>query len=277
MIHVEFARKFRVLLRGVAGVLMPSPGLYRKIEKSAAALQGKGWGAATTADEVRFCLQMIGHPPDVFIDVGANKGIYTSELLARLPNIECHLFEPSPHNLALLEDLFGQRDNVEIAPIALSDVAGSGTLFADEPGSGLASLTKRQLEFLDMQMNHEDQVQIQRFDEYWLADRGGPIDYVKIDVEGHELDVLKGFGDLLSQTRLVQFEFGGTNIDTRTFFQDFWNLFSQAGFALYRLSPLGPIAIKVYDVDLESFVCTNYIAVNTNSLSRLSAAIDRDN
>jgi hypothetical protein len=90
---------------------------------------------------------------------------------------------------------------------------------------------------------------------------------VKIDVEGHELDVLKGFGDLLSQIRLVQFEFGGCNIDTRTFFQDFWNLFSQAGFALYRLSPLGPIAIKNYAEDLESFVCTNYIAVNTNLLA----------
>ena len=48
------------------------------------------------------------------------------------------------------------------------------------------------------------------------------IDFFKIDVEGHEMDVLKGIGDKISNIKLIQFEFGGCNIDTRCFFQDFW-------------------------------------------------------
>ena len=38
----------------------------------------------------------------------------------------------------------------------------------------------------------------------------------------NELDVLKGFGKFISITKLIQFEFGGTFIDRRIYFQDFW-------------------------------------------------------
>ena len=48
---------------------------------------------------------------------------------------------------------------------------------------------------------------------------------MKIDVEGHELDVLKGFGELIKKVRLIQFEFGGTNIDSKTYLRDFWEFF----------------------------------------------------
>ena len=85
---------------------------------------------------------------------------------------------------------------------------------------------------------------------------------MKIDVEGHELDVLKGFGDLIVKTKLVQFEFGGTNIDTRTFFQDFWYFFTKKNFRIYRISPKGKILINKYDEKHEYFLTTNYIAVN---------------
>jgi hypothetical protein len=45
---------------------------------------------------------------------------------------------------------------------------------------------------------------------------------VKMDIEGHELTALKGFGAALDVARVLQFEFGGCNIDSRTYFQDFW-------------------------------------------------------
>jgi hypothetical protein len=61
------------------------------------------------------------------------------------------------------------------------------------------------------------------------------IDYVKIDVEGWELSVLQGFGDLVYNMRVIQFEFGGSNIDTRTFFQDFWYFFKDHNFSIYRI------------------------------------------
>ncbi|WP_445778772.1 hypothetical protein [Shewanella sp.] len=44
---------------------------------------------------------------------------------------------------------------------------------------------------------------------------------IKIDIEGHELSVLKVFGAAIEATKVIQFEFGDCNIDTRTYFQDF--------------------------------------------------------
>ena len=79
-------------------------------------------------------------------------------------------------------------------------------------------------------MNFEEQVSLIRFDEYW-KNQDQLIDYVKIDVEGHELDVLEGFGELINKIKLIQFEFGGCNIiDTELFFQDFWYFFKKKNF-----------------------------------------------
>ena len=84
-------------------------------------------------------------------------------------------------------------------------------------------------------------------------------------MEGHELDVLNGFGDLIYKTKLIQFEFGGCNIDTRTYFQDFWYFFNEKAFMIYRISPRGLIPIKDYNESDEYFFgSTNFIALNQN-------------
>lgn len=134
-------------------------------------------------------------------------------------------------------------------------------MYFDYEGSGTASLTKRRLDHFDIKINKEEDILLQRFDEYWKEEQG-IIDYVKVDVEGHELDVLKGFGKFISLTKLIQFEFGGTCIDSRIYFQDFWYFFLENNFEIYRISPRGPVLIKTYSENDELFVYTNYIAVN---------------
>ena len=68
--------------------------------------------------------------------------------------------------------------------------------------------------------DYSEDVQTLRFDRYWPDHLdGGRIDIAKLDIEGHELQALTGFGAALSACRVIQFEFGGCNIDTRTFFQ----------------------------------------------------------
>ena len=84
-----------------------------------------------------------------------------------------------------------------------------------------------------------------------------------MDVEGHELNVLYGFGDLIYKTKLIQFEFGGCNIDTRTFFQYYWYFFLDKNFIIYRITPRGCKLIRNYSEDDEYFNGpTNYIAIN---------------
>jgi len=85
---------------------------------------------------------------------------------------------------------------------------------------------------------------------------------VKLDIEGHELTALEGFGDALTATKALQFEFGGCNIDTRTYFRDFWYFFKERNFDIYRITPLGAEKMTRYKQNDEYFLTTNFIAAN---------------
>ena len=50
--------------------------------------------------------------------------------------------------------------------------------------------------------------------DYIKANNINNIDFLKIDVEGHEFSVIKGFGEAISKVSIIQFEYGGTFIDT---------------------------------------------------------------
>jgi hypothetical protein len=95
------------------------------------------------------------------------------------------------------------------------------------------------------------------------------IDLLKLDVEGHELEVLKGAQQLFASGRVatVSFEFGGCNIDSRTYLRDFFEFFSARHMQLARVSTFGHLQpIANYDESLEQFRTTCYFAtVDVNS------------
>jgi FkbM family methyltransferase len=246
-------------------LIRQAPHLAPEFERIAAYYQGKGYGTATIVEEVTLALQLLRRPPQLAIDIGGNIGAYTAELRSKNPHLEVHVFEPSSTNIARLRKRFGSDSKVKIVPLAVSDSTGTATLFSNEPGSGLGSLTRRKLEHYNIDFNFKEAVATKRFEEYWvdeLAKRH--VDIVKIDIEGHELAALKGFGAAMTATSAVQFEFGGTNIDTRTFFQDFWYFFKDNDFDIFRITPSGPVKIEQYRETCECFSISNYIAVNRN-------------
>ena len=241
--------------------------LWLKEERKAAFKIGKGYGAATIKEEVDSCISLLSVIPKIFIDIGAHVGEYTKEVLKRYPKIDIYLFEPSSENKPILDNSFSKLSNVNTNSCALSNKNGKHKLYFDKAGSVLASLTNRRLEHFDSMenMNNSEEIDVKRFDDFWKTTKyknNTIIDYVKIDVEGHELNVLEGFGDLIYNIRIIQFEFGGANIDTRTFFQDFWYFFKDKNFMIYRISPIGVIPVKNYSESDEFFSTTNYIAVN---------------
>jgi len=235
-----------------------------KQERYAAFNLGKGYGVSSIKEEVDNCLYFIKNKPFIFIDIGANKGEYSKEILDRFPDIEIYLFEPSSFHKDNLTKMFGSFPNVQINNIALSNKTGTQYLYSDKYGSPLASLTKRNLDHFDMDFEYKEEIKTQRFDEYWKTTDNvkNSIDYVKIDVEGHELSVLEGIGEFIKKIKLIQFEFGGSNIDTRTYFKDFWIFFNKHDFTIYRITPFGLLYISKYWEMDEVFLVTNYIAIN---------------
>lgn len=59
------------------------------------------------------------------------------------------------------------------------------------------------------------ELEIRRGEDYVLEKKIEHIDFLKIDTEGFELDVLKGFGQTLERVKMIQFEYGGTYIDRK--------------------------------------------------------------
>ena len=98
---------------------------------------------------------------------------------------------------------------------------------------------------------------------FYLIDRDNKkiIDLVKIDTEGSELDILKGMGPTIKNIKIIQFEFGSSNIDSKNFFIEFYIFFTKNNFDIYRITPGIPRKVTYSYFD-EVFSTNNYIAVN---------------
>ena len=236
--------------------------LFLFLEQYISYSKGQGSPFSSLEFEINSCLSLLKKEPNIFIDIGSNKGEYLKKIINKYPKLECHIFEPSIINYQFLKKSFKNK-NYKINHLALSSVSKKGTLYSNYEGSALSSLYKRKLENINITFKKTEEIKILRFDEYW-KDINSIIDYVKIDVEGHELEVLKGFGHLINKVKLVQFEFGGTNIDSKTYLKDFWEFFSKRKFSLYRMTPRGNILLNEYHEKEESFLFSNYIALNNH-------------
>lgn len=234
------------------------------LESVFARIQGKGWKAPAVRQEVILAKKLVSDP-QLVIDVGGNQGSYTQALLEVFPSSKVIVFEPACVNIAILREKFKFNERVLIEPLALSSKSGFAKLYSNISGSALSSLNMRNLDHIGVVFDHVERVQATTFEEYWVQKLNrAQIDFVKLDIEGHELQVLKSFGEALMHVELIQFEFGGTQIDSRTFFKDFWEILRSNGFELYRIGPLGLRKLESYSERDEFFFYTNYLAKADN-------------
>jgi hypothetical protein len=82
-----------------------------------------------------------------------------------------------------------------------------------------------------------------------------------MDIEGFELDALKGASRLLSEGRIgvIQFEFNVMNIDSKAFLRDFYTILD--GWSFYRLRRGGMMRLGNYTTRNEIFAYQNIVAV----------------
>lgn len=132
---------------------------------------------------------------DYVVDIGANIGYFTC-ILAELvgPRGRVFAFEPCPRNYRLLcQNIYqnGFEDRVTVENCAVSYIDGWMTMFLSPISSGMHTLEASMLKRPTYQTQSTLSVKAVRLDSYF-QDRIGLIDFTKIDVEGHEMNVLKG-------------------------------------------------------------------------------------
>lgn len=212
----------------------------------------------------RLARERVGDRSLLIFDVGAHLGGWALAVLARLEGrARLFCFEPSPSTFAALQQNVGERADVELLNFGLSDREASGELLSDATFSGLASVYRRRLDHVGLSLDRSEPVRLRRIDEFCREREIDHIDFLKLDVEGHELKVLEGAGKLLEGVAIdyIQFEFGGCNIDSRTYFQDFFYALDPS-YRLHRVLRNGLVPIEHYGETQEIFVTTNFLAIS---------------
>lgn len=140
------------------------------------------------------------------VDVGANVGKWTAAALNNSPDATCLVFEPSRLAVAKLQKLYGSAGRVVIRPVAVGDCPGQMAFF-EEAAAGETSSLVPGAASRDAEANF---VEVTTLDAEIERAGWDLVDYLKIDAEGYDFQVLKGSRGLLSEKRIAigQFEYG---------------------------------------------------------------------
>jgi FkbM family methyltransferase len=103
---------------------------------------------------------------------------------------------------------------------------------------------------------------IKKGEEYINENKVEKIDFLKIDTEGFELHVLKGFGDFLRNVKYIQFEYGGTFMDNHTKLIDVVDYLRQ--FYFVDFGYLHPEGIKPIQDFSDHYQYCNIVCRNKN-------------
>ena len=143
----------------------------------------------------------------VFLDIGSHKGTYTDLILNNFKNCKSYLFEPQKHIFKFLKKKYKKKKNIHIFNYALSNKKSIQTLNINQHDltsslskidvknsylklkAKLFSTTSKKMIF------KKEKVRTQKLVDLLKSKKINNIDLLKIDTEGHELQVLKGLNN----------------------------------------------------------------------------------
>lgn len=199
-------------------------------------------------------------------DVGANIGNYSKQLnRSFIKNATIYAFEPFSIPFEVLLESSQNHKTIKPFKIGLSDKNESLLIYSSDKFSEIGGVYNRDFIFSDIPHSKQEINQFKTLETFCIENNIVHINFLKIDVEGHEYQVLKGATTLLENNKIdfIQFEFGAGNQFSRTYFLDFYYLLHK-NFKLFRLLGDGFIEVDNYNSDLEMQLLTYYIAVNKN-------------
>lgn len=245
-------------------------GLSRRIGSLARtvhrAFEHPGYDPATNG-EAGVLRTLPGQKLRTVLDIGANHGEWTRLVRAHHPEAFVHLFEIAPPTFAALRDGMKDVRNIQLHPFGVGSTPGPISLHYYPGRDALTSAAWHMHEGKAEVITGE----VKRGD-LWAAAAGlQNIDFLKIDVEGMELDVLRSFGDWITGGRIafIQFEHHGG----RNMMHDFYELLVPAGYRIGKIYSRY-VDFRDYDMSMEDGIGPNYFAARTDR-PEVIAALNR--
>jgi len=109
----------------------------------------------------------------------------------------------------------------------------------------------------------KETVSIETLDGYCAKNKIQNIGFLKVDVEGHEIEVFKGAIGMLKKgnINIIQFEYGGCNIDAGVLLKNIFEFFEKLDYDIYKMFSKKIRLIERYEQKLENFQYANYIVI----------------
>ncbi|MCR9294965.1 MAG: FkbM family methyltransferase [bacterium] len=190
-------------------------------------------------DEIGFLRQYIS-PGMHALDIGANYGLYTLTMAKLIgPTGRVWAIEPSSNTASYLKASLERNgfQNVNLEVIGLSSRNGTAWLTLNDNAELNQVSARAEAD------GKSEEIRLSTLDDLWLAAGKPDLQFIKMDAEGEELNILEVSGKMLSETSpLIMFERKhGSAINT-----SLMDKFVELGFALYRLLP-GPQVLVPFD------------------------------
>ncbi len=199
------------------------------------------------------------------LDVGANQGDWSLIASRTFPQAAIHSFEiVSSTHRKLVENCQGCA-NVRPHNLGMSDQNGTTTVYFSQSQSVLATCVPGFSQSFHQYEPKSEQAKVVTGDSFCAENGIESIDLLKMDVEGFEPNVLRGFAGMLKSGRIkiIQFEYGYINAATRFLLKDFYDVLTPHGMRIGKIYPTY-VDFRDYNFRDENFCGPNYLAVHSS-------------
>lgn len=198
----------------------------------------------------------------VLFDVGANHGNWSLKALALrgVKAILIEAFEPSSETRKILMQRVASSSQIGVNAVALSSEVGTAYFYSNSVGAGTNSLDS-------VSGDRVEEVEVSTLDVYLTARGVERIDFLKIDTEGFDFNVLQGASEALKKgnIELIQFEYNWRWLINHKSLRD---VFAFIADKPYRFGKLSRKQIHLFDAwhfELDRYFENNYVLIHKDS------------
>jgi FkbM family methyltransferase len=213
----------------------------------------------------------------MFFDVGANVGDWSQALLTAckeqgLSNFNIHLFEPAPSTMDTLKRNIGAQRGIYHEELAMSSASESGVLYIHGKSAGTNSLHLDQLQALDSSGIASIPILKMSAADFCARENVTHIDLMKVDAEGHDMEVIFGALPLLKQGRIgvLQFEYNHTWIFSRHYLKDVFDAVSGLPYIVGKIRPNNIEIYSTWHPEHERFFHANYVLIREDLINQFN-------